>query len=95
MITTNLPAFVSQLSRLAPVRVHDHLDTISISVPGNADMDAVDELACDALFADPMNRVLSTQGWTLEFGKRSKLRNPSDLRTTASGKMVQYHLDIA
>lgn len=95
MITTNLPAFVQQLSRLAPVRVQDRLDTINILLPSTTDMDAVDELACDALFADPIGRVLDAHGWRLEFWKRVTLRQPSDLRTSIAGKVVQYHLDPA
>lgn len=45
--------------------------------------------------ADPMGRVLDAQGWTVEFMKRDKLRNPSDLHTSTAGKSVQYHLDAA
>ena len=95
MITTNLPTLVNALDRLTSVSVHDHLDTINITMPRTTDMDAVDELACDALFADPMDRVLNAHGWTLEFSKRAELRTPSDLHTSTAGKIVQYHLDAA
>ena len=92
MITTNLPDLVRQLSRLALVRVHDGVDSITVTLPASVDMQAVDELVCDALFVDPMSRVRNKEGWTLELFKRSKLRTASDLRAVPMGPVVQYEL---
>lgn len=79
MITTNLLEFVKRLNALGPVRVKDHIDTIEVHVPKAIDVQALDDLVCDALFADPLRRVEDGLRWSVHLLKRGNLRKPSDL----------------
>lgn len=93
MITTNMPQLVQQLSMLGNVRVHDTTDGIQLEVEHVQDIAGVDDLLCDALFADPVKRQANPYGWTIHLFKRDHLRQPSaDIRTLGQGDTVQYEL---
>ena len=92
MITTNLPQFVEQLTMLGDVHVHDSQDTIEIQVAKPVDVDQVDDLVCDALFADPVSRKEDAHVWTVELIKRSQLRGASDMRVVQGRGKMGYEL---
>lgn len=79
MITTNLPQLVEQLNLLTEVHVHDRMDTIEIQVAKPVDIQQLDDLVCDALFADPVARKEDARGWTVHLDKRENLRSASDM----------------
>lgn len=95
MITTNLPQFVHQLTLLGDVRVHDGMDTIEIQVAKPVDVHEVDDLVCDALFADPIERKEDAHGWVLQLNKRSQLRGASDMRVVQGRGSMSYQLQPA
>ena len=90
MISTNLPELVYQLQQLGDVRVMDRLDTIELHVATTSDLEAVDDLVCDALFVDPLGRKANPLGCILELAKRDTLRHSSDMRVLDSGSAVRY-----
>lgn len=90
MITTNLPEFVKQLRQLGDVRVIDRMDTIELRFATAVNMDALDELVCDALFVDPLGREQNKRGCTLEVAKRSKLRHASEMRVVGADSSARY-----
>lgn len=90
MISTNLPELVRQLQQLGDVRVMDRLDTIEVHVDSSADVDALDDLVCDALFVDPLGRKADQRGCTLELAKRDTLRHTSDMQVLNIGSAVRY-----
>jgi hypothetical protein len=92
MITTNMPQLVQQLSMLGDVSVHDTLDGIQLKVEHVKDIGGVDDLLCDALFADPLKREADAYGWTIHLYKREHLRPASDMRTIEKGGTVRYEL---
>ena len=92
MITTNMPQLVQQLSMLGDVHVHDMLDSIELQVEQVTDIHDVDDLLCDALFADPLKREANPYGWTIHLSKRDHLRPASDMRTIDRGDTVRYEL---
>lgn len=102
MITTNLPEFVNLLNQLGNVNVHDSEDGIELRVAKPVDVDEVDDLVCDALFADPVSRTEGPHDWTIQLWKRSQLRPSSDMRVVAAaiedglaGTMNKYELQSA
>ena len=95
MITTNLPQLVQQLNAIAPVRVHDHLDTIDLEMSSSVPMDQLDDLICDAIFADPLERELQGDRCIVRLGKRSNLRNASDMHLILGGYSTGYVLAAA
>ncbi len=95
MITTNLPQLVQEITALANVRVHDHADTIELEVSGTLDIEQLDDLVCDALFADPIAREEGRNGWTVHLWKRSQLRSASDMRLIAGPRRTGYELHAA
>ena len=90
MITTNLPQLVEQITLLADVHVHDGLDRIEIHVAKPVDVQEIDDLVCDALFADPMARKEAPHEWTIHLGKRESLRGASDLNVVGGAGQVTY-----
>jgi hypothetical protein len=92
MITTNLPQLVHELTALAQVRVHDHVDTIELEVSGAVDVGQLDDLVCDALFTDPLEREQGPDGWTIHLGKRNQLRGASDMHVVAGPSRTGYVL---
>ena len=90
MISMNLPQLVLQLKQLGDVRVVDRTDTIQLHFASGVNIDALDELVCDALFADPLGRERDRHGCMLELGKREKLRHSSDMRVVGTGSSVRY-----
>ena len=92
MITTNLPQLVEQLNMLGDVQVHDTMDTIEIQVMKPFDIQELDDLVCDALFADPLARKESARSWTLELGKRENLRSASDITVVNGAGQMGYVL---
>ncbi|MEO8590021.1 MAG: hypothetical protein ABI432_11660 [Flavobacteriales bacterium] len=79
MVTTNLLQLVHELDRLGAVRVNDHLDTIELRVAKPVDLGEVDDLVCDALFVDPLDRREGMNDWTIRLYKLDHLRKASDL----------------
>ncbi len=92
MITTNLPQFVEQLNMLGDVHVHDTMDTIEIQVSKPVDIQQLDDLVCDALFADPLARKESARSWTVHLGKRDHLRGASDITVVNGVGQMGYVL---
>ena len=95
MITTNLPQFVEQLNMLSDVQVHDGMDTIEIRVAKPVDVQQLDDMVCDAIFADPLARKENAYGWTVHLGKRSHLRGASDMRVVHGKGQIGYELQPA
>jgi hypothetical protein len=95
MITTNLPQLVQELNALGQVRVHDHADTIELEVSKPVDVAQLDDLVCDALFADPVEREEGASGWTLHLWKRSQLRSASDMHVVPGPRRSGYVLHAA
>ena len=79
MVTTNLPQLVHELHLLGAVRIKDHMDTIELHVAKPIDLHEVDDLLCDALFVDPMDRREDAHAWTIQLYKRDHLRGASDM----------------
>jgi hypothetical protein len=92
MITTNLPQLVHELNLLADVQVHDLTDRIEIKVAKPVDLQELDDLVCDALFADPLARKEDVHAWTVHLAKRDHLRGASDLSAVVEKGRVGYHL---
>ena len=91
MITTNLPQFVEQLSLLGEdVQVHDHADLIEIQLTKPVDLDRIDDMVCDALFADPLQREEGPRAWTVHLGKREHLRRSADMRVVHRAGSTGY-----
>jgi hypothetical protein len=90
MISTNLPELYRQLQELGDVSVMDRIDTIELHFSAPVNTDALDDLVCDALFVDPIRRYQDKRGCILELGKRSDLRQSSDMRVARSGSAARY-----
>ncbi len=95
MITTNLPDLVRELHALGLVAFRDHLETIELLLPDTVDTDQLDDLICDALFTDPLQRGLVGGRWVVLLYKRSELRSASDMRSIHGADRVGYVLDAA
>ena len=95
MITTNLPHLVRELHPLGLLSVHDHLDTMELLLPATVDTNELDDIICDAIFADPMQRVLVGGRWVVLLAKRSELRGASDMRSVPGEGRVGYVLQAA
>ena len=95
MITTNLPGLVQELHALGLISVHDHLETIELELPANVDLSKLDDLICDALFADPLERGLKGDRCVVLLGKRSELRGASDMQAVQGFDKVGYILQAA
>ena len=95
MITTNLPQLVQEMNALGQVRVRDHVDTIELEVSGTVDLEQLDDLVCDALFADPLDREEVADGWMVHLWKRSQLRNASDMHVVPGPRRSGYVLHAA
>lgn len=96
MVTTDLPQLVAQLDRFASVSVHDHLDTIDVEVQKPIDISMVDDLMCDALFVDPLDRTEHARSFIIRLGKRDRTRRCGDLRAEDRNGKSRYiisHLD--
>ncbi len=92
MVTTNILQLVNELDRLGAVRIQDHMDTIDLHVAKPVDMEQVDDLICDALFVDPMDRREGVYDWTIRLMKRSQLRSGSDMSVKQSPGRSVYIL---
>lgn len=95
MITTNLPSLVDLLNELGNTDVHDTMDGIELHVSKPLDVQALDDLVCDALFADPISRTEGPRAWTINLWKRSDLRSATDMRVVASGITSRYEMRTA
>jgi len=95
MITTNLPQLIQELNAIAPVRVHDHLDTIDLEMSSSVPMDQLDDLICDAIFADPLEREVQGDRCIVHLAKRSNLRGASDMQLILGLYSTGYVLDAA
>lgn len=92
MITTNLPQLVQELNVFGTVRVHDHMDTIDLELFFSSFLEKVDDLICDALFADPLDREVTGDHCTVYLGKRDSLRGASDMGLIAEVGHMGYVL---
>lgn len=92
MITTNLPALVQLLNELGDVRLHDTMDSIELRVGKPVDLEQMDDLVCDALFADPISRTEGPHGWTINLWKRDDLRAATDMRVVLDGITSRYEM---
>jgi len=92
MITTNMPEFVQHLRMLGDVRVLDRTDSIVLHVEKPVDIDNVDDLVCDALFADPLMREEAEDHWTIKLWKRENLRHAGDMRVVPNGTATRYEV---
>ncbi|MEO8734053.1 MAG: hypothetical protein ABI373_06965, partial [Flavobacteriales bacterium] len=95
MITTNLPQLVQELNAFGTVNVHDHIETIDLEMPASVPMDQLDDLICDAIFADPLERELKGESCVVHLGKRSNLRGASDMHIILGLNSTGYVLDAA
>ena len=95
MITTNLPEFFNLLNKLGEVNVHDSADTIELHVGKPVNVLDVDDLVCDALFADPVGREENNREWIIQLWKRDALRNASDMHVIESGSTSTYVVERA
>lgn len=92
MITTNLPALMDLLNELGDTRSHDSMDGIELRVAKPVNVEEMDDLVCDALFADPISRTEGPYGWIINLWKRSDLRKSSDMRVVANGITSRYEM---
>lgn len=95
MITTNLPEFITLLNELGNVSVHDREGSIELHVGKPVNVLEVDDLVCDALFADPIGRKENEHGWIIQLWKRDDLRHASDMRVEGSGVSSKYVVERA
>lgn len=95
MITTNLPEFINLLNELSNVSVHDGGDNLVLHVAKPVNIDDVDDLICDALFADPIGRTEGPHEWVVRLWKRDDLRSASDMRVLSTGVTSTYELQNA
>jgi hypothetical protein len=92
MITTNMPQLVQQIRMLGDVRVLDRNDSIVLHVEKPVNIEHVDDLVCDALFADPLLREEAEDHWTIKLYKRDNLRHAGDLDVIPSGNACKYRV---
>lgn len=93
MLTTNMPELVHQLNRLTDVHVRDNDGQLELRLPVNTDMAKVDELICDAVFAEPTDRTITKDGWLIHMDKLDRLRHPcADMRVQGKGGVYKYIL---
>jgi hypothetical protein len=95
MITTNLPEFINLLSELSDVSVHDSGDGLELHVAKPVNVEEMDDLICDALFADPIGRTEGAREWVVRLWKRDDLRGASDMRSVSTGGSTTYELQQA
>jgi hypothetical protein len=95
MVTTNLPSLVDLLNELGNTDVHDTVDSIELHVAKPVNVEELDDLVCDALFADPISRTEGHRGWTINLWKREDLRGASDMRVVGTGSTSRYELQRA
>ncbi len=95
MITTNLPEFITLLNELSNVSVHDSGDGLELYVAKPVNIDDMDDLICDAIFADPIGRTEGVHEWVVRLWKRSDLRGASDMRSVSDGRSITYELQKA
>src|SRR5690606_4491325 len=93
MITTNMPQLVQHLRMLGDVRVLDRMDSIVLHVEKPVAIEAVDDLVCDALFADPLLREEAEDHWTIKLYKRENLRQAGDLLVIPNGGTSKYKVE--
>jgi hypothetical protein len=92
MITTNMPQLVQHLRMLGDVRVLDRMDSIVLHVEKPVDIQVVDDLVCDALFADPLLREEAEDHWTIKLYKRENLRQSGELLVVPQGGASRYEV---
>ncbi len=92
MITTNMPQLVQQIRMLGDVRVLDRNDSIVLHVEKPVAIEDVDDLVCDALFADPLMREEAEDHWTIKLWKRENLRHAGDMRVVPNGTATRYEV---
>jgi hypothetical protein len=95
MITTNLPSLIDLLKELGNTDVHDTMDGIELHIAKPVNVEEMDDLVCDALFADPISRTEGPHGWTINLWKRSDLRASSDMRVVGTGITSRYEMQRA
>ncbi|MBP6312129.1 MAG: hypothetical protein KA408_07670 [Flavobacteriales bacterium] len=95
MVTTNLSQLVGIFNSFGSVYVHDHLDTIELEIQKPVDIGMVDDLICDALFVDPLDRMESKRCWTIRLAKRDDLRSAGELLIDEQPKSFNYLVQAA
>jgi hypothetical protein len=95
VITTNLPEFINLLNQLGNVSVHDGGEDLELHVAKPVNVEDMDDLICDALFADPIGRTEGSHEWVVRLRKRDDLRGASDMRSVSTGSATTYELQKA
>jgi hypothetical protein len=95
VITTNLPEFINLLNQLGNVSVHDGGEDLELHVAKPVNVEDMDDLICDALFADPIGRTEGPHEWVVSLWKRDDLRSASDMRSVSTGRSITYELQKA
>lgn len=96
MVTTNMPELMQQLTLITDAHIHDTGDRLELTVPKNADMQQVDDLLCDAVFAEPEQRLSTANGWLIHLNKLPRPRPMvSDMRVVHTSNGWRYELGIA
>jgi len=78
MLSTNMPQLAEQLNQLGLVTLRDVNGQVILMVPGNVDIQQVDDLVCDAVFVEPDERVFIDDGWVIYLNKLDRNRQPAD-----------------
>lgn len=96
MLSANMPQLVEQLNRIADVSVHDTSDQLELRVNTTADISEVDDLLCDAVFAEPVQRTATAHGWVIHLNKLDRPRKAlSELKVVSKGSVSRYLPGIA
>lgn len=78
ILSTNMPQLAKQLYQLGMGSLKDTHGQLVLKVPLVVDVQIVDDLICDAVFEDPIERVLDGDGWVIYLTKRDRNRPPAD-----------------
>ena len=93
MITTNMPALMEQLDQLAQVHVQDSADSMDLHVQKPVDIEQVDDMVCDALFAEPLQRTETARAFIIRLLKLDHPRHSTDMvLMPVSAGHVNYRL---
>ena len=95
MVTTNLSQLVGMFNSFGSVYVHDHLDTIELEIQKPVDISMVDDLICDALFVDPLDRKEERRSWTIRLAKRVDPRHSGELLVDEQPTKFKYLVQAA
>lgn len=96
MLTANMPQLVQQLNRIADVQVHDTAEQVELRMPSNTDIKEVDDVLCDALFVEPVQRTSTAHGWIIQLNKLARPRKVlNELKIATQGCVSIYLLGAA